>query len=153
MRYASGVGMIDSHLTDYLSDQDTPCPGCGYNLRGLEGDRCPECGERLELRIGLADSKLSQFIGGLIGLAAGLGFHGLFLIWVAYVAAVQTFTMWDALPPLVIGLVGSVAAIFTWVGLRGRMRRLTLSRRRVLVFVCWGWSLGTVLWFFASMRP
>ena len=54
---------------------------------------------------------------------------------------------------MVIGLVGSVAAIFTWVGLRGRMRRLTLSRRRVLVFVCWGWSLGTVLWFFASMRP
>ncbi|KAA0217199.1 MAG: hypothetical protein DYG94_01835 [Leptolyngbya sp. PLA3] len=141
------------YLERFLAEHDTPCPGCGYNLRGLEGDLCPECGERLELRIGLADPRLSQFIGGLIGLAAGLGFHGLFLIWVGYMAAVERFSMWDSLPPLVVGLIGSVGAIIMWVAMRARMRRLTLSRRRVLVFVCWGWSLGTVLWFFASMRP
>ncbi|MCL4221515.1 MAG: hypothetical protein KJZ65_09090 [Phycisphaerales bacterium] len=140
------------HLERFLADHDAPCPGCGYNLRGLEGDQCPECGERLELRIGMADPKLSQFIGGLIGLAAGLGFHGLFLIWVGYVAAVGTFSMWDALPPLVVGLVVSSAALFAWTGLRARMRRLPLSRRRLLVFVCWAWSIGSVLWFFASLR-
>lgn len=142
----------DPFLVQYLAERDTPCPGCGYNLRGLEQDRCPECGERLELRIGLAEARLAQFIGGLIGLAAGLGFHGLFLIWVGYVAAVQTFTMWEALPPLVVGVIGSSAAIFAWVGLRGRMRRLAVGRRRLLVFVCWAWSVGTVLWFFASFR-
>ena len=28
-------------------DLDTPCPGCGYNLRGLTwGGRCPECARR-----------------------------------------------------------------------------------------------------------
>ncbi|GAB4385674.1 MAG: hypothetical protein Kow0022_12510 [Phycisphaerales bacterium] len=139
-------------LEQYLADRDIPCPGCGYNLRGLTGDHCPECGERLELRLGLADARLSQFIGGLIGLAAGLGFHGLFLIWVGYVAAVQTFTMWAALLPLVVGVIGSSASIFAWVGLRGRMRRLPVGRQRLLVFVCWAWSIGTVLWFFASFR-
>jgi len=24
--------------------QDVFCQSCGYNLRGLTGDRCPECG-------------------------------------------------------------------------------------------------------------
>ncbi len=28
--------------------QDIFCQDCGYNLRGLTGDRCPECGRSLE---------------------------------------------------------------------------------------------------------
>lgn len=27
--------------------QPLPCPGCGYDLRGLRGGACPECGKRL----------------------------------------------------------------------------------------------------------
>lgn len=30
----------------YLADIDVPCPSCGYNLRGSDGERCPECGAR-----------------------------------------------------------------------------------------------------------
>lgn len=37
-------------LVGYLNGRDAPCPGCGYNLRGLKGTACPECGERLTLR-------------------------------------------------------------------------------------------------------
>jgi len=29
-------------------EADLFCPGCGYNLRGLTGDRCPECGDSIE---------------------------------------------------------------------------------------------------------
>lgn len=28
----------------YLKEHDAACPGCGYNLRGLKSQRCPECG-------------------------------------------------------------------------------------------------------------
>jgi hypothetical protein len=34
-------------LALYLSDRDLACPKCGYNLRGVGGDTCPECGEKL----------------------------------------------------------------------------------------------------------
>jgi hypothetical protein len=34
-----------------LLTRDEACPGCGYNLRGLEEQhRCPECGHRYDLR-------------------------------------------------------------------------------------------------------
>lgn len=33
-----------SNLSRYLADRDVRCPGCGYNLRGLEEGTCPECG-------------------------------------------------------------------------------------------------------------
>jgi hypothetical protein len=38
-------------LRDNLADRDSPCPGCGYSLRGLTGDTCPECGK------GVADAR------------------------------------------------------------------------------------------------
>src|ERR1051326_1221584 len=45
----------DPALVGFLASRDVACPKCGYNLRGVESARCPECGERLEL--GLAPAK------------------------------------------------------------------------------------------------
>jgi hypothetical protein len=30
--------------TEYLRDNDAPCPRCAYNLRNSPSHRCPECG-------------------------------------------------------------------------------------------------------------
>lgn len=39
----------ESDLREYLAARDTPCPGCTYNLRGLAGHACPECGRSITL--------------------------------------------------------------------------------------------------------
>ena len=41
-------------LRRFLHNRDAPCPRCGYNLRNLEGARCPECGDELVLRVNLS---------------------------------------------------------------------------------------------------
>ena len=37
-------------LKAYLAERDAPCPGCGYNLRGVAEPVCPECGIPLDVQ-------------------------------------------------------------------------------------------------------
>ena len=74
-----------SFLRSFLEHQDQPCPRCAYNLRSIQGSTCPECGELLQLRVGLVYPKLAALITGLIGISAGLGLNSLLLIFWAIV--------------------------------------------------------------------
>jgi hypothetical protein len=65
-------------LNTYLADRDVPCPRCGYNLRGLSGRRCPECGDELTLRIGLVEPRMTAYLTALGASCAGVGGSGLF---------------------------------------------------------------------------
>jgi hypothetical protein len=56
-----------SVLRHFLAASDVPCPSCGYNLRGLTRDICPECGARFE--IGLVN--VPPRFGYLLALLAG----------------------------------------------------------------------------------
>lgn len=69
----------DPHLIGFLAARDVPCPACGYNLRGLTTDRCPECDRELVLQIRLAEPRMAAWITAVVGSAAMTGFHGLFL--------------------------------------------------------------------------
>ncbi len=67
-------------LQAWLSSRDVPCPVCGYNLRSIEATRCPECGAKLDLRVGSTDLKIGLWLVGVISLALPLGFFGLVTI-------------------------------------------------------------------------
>ncbi len=68
-------------LRRFLTDRDAPCPACGYNLRNLQGNRCPECGDELVLKVNVAEPRLAALIAGLVGLSAGAGLNGLLILY------------------------------------------------------------------------
>lgn len=43
--------MSHEPLRTFLAGRDVPCPVCGYNLRDLEQERCPECGTHVDLGV------------------------------------------------------------------------------------------------------
>lgn len=96
---AGTAGIIGTPMTDrttdseilqsFLAERDAPCPNCGYNLRSLTSDRCPECAEGLRLQVGLQEPRLAAYLAGLIGLASGAGFGGMLLIYAIYESLVD----------------------------------------------------------------
>ena len=49
-------------LADFLQDRDTPCPLCGYNLRNLTDNVCPECRHELRLTVGVTTPRFLWFL-------------------------------------------------------------------------------------------
>src|SRR4051812_12709994 len=44
-------------VSDEAAQLDLHCPQCGYNLRGIDSDVCPECGLAID-RVAFAQSQL-----------------------------------------------------------------------------------------------
>lgn len=148
--YARGVesGPASQHdlLRAFVAGRDAPCPGCGYNVRDLTGGVCPECGEPLRLTLSLVEPRLGPFVAGLIGLAAGMGFCGLVLVW----GLIESASGEDLLP-LVSGLVVESGAAVAWVRRRGAIRRLPMGKRTSLLLGCWGLTALFAGWFFTMV--
>jgi hypothetical protein len=77
MRHSLGIGCGEGLCVDplesYLAAHDEPCPKCGYNLRGLRGDTCPECGTRINLDTILAPLRRALGRRYLAGRSAAAG--------------------------------------------------------------------------------
>jgi hypothetical protein len=71
-------------LVEYLRARDVTCPLCGYNLRGLEQPRCPECGRELVLSVGLTEPFLKAWITLAVALFLPAGIGLLFGVMVAF---------------------------------------------------------------------
>ena len=144
-----------AELRAHLADRDVPCPSCSYSLRALTTDRCPECNQQLVLAVRLAEPRLALWVTGLIGLAVGLGFHGLILFW----AAVMLFTRAGGggpnmreLIPLLVGLAFCAPALTVWTVRRRAICRWPGSSRTLAVVGLWLGAMLPVGWFFASVR-
>jgi hypothetical protein len=145
-------------LGQFLAGRDLlPCPNCGYNLRDLAGDRCPECGEELALRVQLSEPQMAAFLTGVVGLSAGAGFSGLILLY----GFIVTFFILrgggggNAARILAVtlgGLAVESGALLGWLRFRGRLRTLPPPTRWALAAGCWALSLVNLLWFSLFIR-
>jgi hypothetical protein len=132
-----------SLLIAYLSGSDVPCPQCAYNLRNLQGNRCPECGEELVLRVNRADPRQKLVIAGVIGLSAGAGFSALMILIGLIMLGIHgsigdSIRLFTALGG---GLVIESVAIYCWLRNWRRIRNLSTITRVWLVVACWVLSL------------
>lgn len=135
---AAGTAHGHGLMRQFLAERDTPCPGCGYNLRGLTGSACPECNQALQLSVGLVEPRLGAFVAGVVGLGMSLGFCAVMLAWVGTIMLVSPRRgppMQDLIP-MMIGLGFSLAALTAWV--LGRRRWLG----RMSPIARWAWAAG-----------
>jgi hypothetical protein len=128
-------------LTSYLRDRDTACPGCGYNLRGLTKDVCPECQQQLTLRVGLTEPKFKLWLTAMIGASCGAGFNVLlFTYFLIIIATDEDYPpdYWTLAAPLV-GIPALFFLCLLWALLAfGRgIRRASVRARVHIVLVVW----------------
>jgi hypothetical protein len=108
-------------LQSFLAYRDAPCPGCGYSLLGLTGDRCPECGQALKLGVVSAGrSRASAAKARPRSAWAGVAAHPVAIFLAAAIgmglmqgprAAGLVFLLWA----------GIFAAVWCWAGVRAYM--------------------------------
>lgn len=140
-------------IVGVLASHDLACPSCKYNLRGLTGVNCPECNQRLVLRIGLAEPRVGWLIAGVTGLAAGLGFCGLLIVyWVAMEMMRGGGRPAHGLIPLVGGAVVCSIGLLMWVRKRGAIARAPRGVRLALLAGAWAAGVGFPIWFMMVIR-
>lgn len=124
-------------LQMFLAGRDTECPRCHYNLRDLNGSRCPECGHELVLRVGLIEPRQRAAIAGLIILSTGTGFSALLLIY--FVIDQALGRSGPDLPFVLLNIGGFIfqgAALVTWLSLWRAIGRRSRRAATLLIIGC-----------------
>ena len=127
-------------LQDYLSKFSEPCPSCEYDLHNLKGNRCPECGQELLVRVGLAAPNLVAFVVGLVGLASAVGFSGFLLVYIVYVLLIAgrgTSIGIDEVIVLGAEFFCSGTLVVIWSRANRWVRRRSRRTRWTLALACW----------------
>lgn len=146
-----GSDTDESSLRAFLSSRDVPCPGCGYNLRGLPSEVCPECRQVLRLTVQLAEPRLGPFLCGAIGLGGGIGFNGLILGWETseWLSRGWPRLHREALP-LVVSLCVLSVLLWIWLRCRSWIRRQHAGLQWFLGAWAWVLMLISAVWFFVT---
>jgi hypothetical protein len=142
-------------LRRFLHGRDVACPSCQYNLRDLTGDRCPECGQVIALRLQLAEPRQAAMLAGLIGLSAGVGLNGLLMIYYVIIIFIRNPSAGATDEFLVVNLAGLAvegAALAAWLWFWARIRRMKTLSRWLLAAACFALTLANILVFSFTVR-
>lgn len=123
-------------LAAFLADRDLPCPRCGYNLRGLTGGRCPECGDPLRLQVSLIEPRMGAYISLLVACCIGLGGSGLFGLLGLRAAPTSWWAQWSA-RLLLLQFAVSAIALFIVLIRRRRLRRASTLVQCLVSLAAW----------------
>jgi len=121
-------------LQAYLGEHERSCPSCGYRLRELTSDACPECGTHLSLVLrGDAERRegFAPFVAAVAGLAAAFG-----LGWLGVVVGFATGDFDEGITRFLIAL-SLVAVVLVVV--------LCVVWRRVRLEPAWLWWLAAAM--------
>lgn len=141
-------------LEVFVAERDVPCPGCGYNLRGLGGSVCPECGLEVRLGVQLEEPAMGALMVTLAALFSVVGASGALLLAVLWVsAAYGDWAPWQVwvVPVLALFVAGPYSV---WLASRrGRIwfRRREASVRGALAGGAWAAAAAAFLAFMALM--
>lgn len=142
-------------VREFLAERDARCPSCGYNLRGLSGDACPECGwvavlAELQEKEAFRTWRESRMpndpitTSGLIGSILSLGWPA--AVMVMGLAARDRHAL-DAGRLLVLAVVGGVQVglVAVYLGNLAGMKSWPRRRKVGMAVLAWGWGPGALL--------
>ena len=137
-------------LEVFVAERDVPCPGCGYNLRGLEGSRCPECGLEVRLGVQLEEPAMGSLMVTLAALFSVVGSSGAIVLGVVWLSLFYgDWAPWQVWFVPVVALLAGGPAAFRLASRAGRVwfRKRGASARRAYAAGAWVAAMGTFLAF------
>lgn len=138
-------------LEQYLAERDVTCPLCGYNLRGLRGGRCPECGQELALQVGLVEPRFAAYLATVTAFCAGLGGSGVLAVVGAFNAPGSWWRFLCARVMLA-QVVYCLVIIPILLAKRRQFRKLEPRRQRVIAIWSWIIVVATFVTIVATFR-
>jgi hypothetical protein len=124
-------------LVEFLQDRDASCPLCGYNLRNLTDETCPECRHELRLTVGVDGVRFGWFLAAVTPSL----FSGIAAVLMLILALTAQAAGAVDLPPVIylLALVGltSGAVGLVLIVRRHRFIRLRPQVQRTWALVAW----------------
>jgi hypothetical protein len=129
-------------LREFLQQNDAPCPICGYNLRLLTGNVCPECGQPFKLQVGAVHVRFGLFLLFLTPMLMLAGF-GLLLAVVFLIAGPPRRAEWGPWAIMLGGLAEGPAVILVYRHRRA-FQKQSVFAQSALVFLAWSAHIAFV---------
>lgn len=132
-------------LLQFVTERDATCPLCGYNVRNLTRPVCPECRQRLELRVGVAEIKIGWYLATLIPCAFS-GILAVLLTAMMIVASVLGgVPPWFVYAMLVFGWLSGLIGVLL---IENRLRFLKQARSAQRTWAMLMWTIHILVFLF-----